>query len=265
MDKLLEKLKGVLEDKDLVEFQEAYNKKLDEQVSLKLDEEKKKLELATEETSKKKIDEAIEAEKVKLVAEYDAKVVELEKNLVEQLDSFLEAEINEKISDDLIEQTAINETLLPLVEGIKKLFEEQYVALDTEGHGLLKSKETEIEKRNKELSESIAKNMAFVEQIDALNKKLVILEKTGNLSENQKKRVNDLFEGKDAKYTAEKIDSFIELISEDTKPKEKKNLNENTDVVASSDDKIVTEVKTPEVKKNVDKAASILNQAADYL
>lgn len=260
----MERLKALgIQDTDLVEFQEAYNKKLNEQVSLKLEEEKKKLELATEEASKKKIDETLVTEKAKLVSEFDTKVVELEKNLVEQLDSFLEAEINDKISEDLIEKTAINEALLPLVEGIKKLFEEKYVALDTEGHGLLKARETELEKRTKELSESIAKNMSFVEQLDSANKKLVILEKTANLSETQKKRVNDLFEGKDAKYTADKIDSFIQLIAEDTKTKEKKNINENTDVVTSDGDKIVKEEVV--VKKPVDKAASILNQAADFL
>jgi hypothetical protein len=265
MDKLLEKLKAVgMQDADLLEFQEAYNKKLEEQVSLRVDEEKKKLELATEEASKKAISEAIEAEKAKLVSEFDTKVVDLEKNLVEQLDSFLEAEVNDKISEDLIEKSAINEALLPIVESIKKIFEEQYVALDTEGAGLLKTKETELTKRTKELSESIAKNMSFVEQVDTLNKKVVLMEKTANLSENQKKRVNDLFEGKDSKFTSDKIDSFIQMITEDSnKSKEKTNLNENTDAITSDGDKITPEVKS--VNK-VDKAApSILNKAADYL
>ncbi len=264
MDKLLEKLKGLLEDKDLLEFTEAYNKKLNEQVSLKVEEEKKKLELSLEETFKKKTEETLVAETAKLTSEYDAKVVELEKNLVEQLDSFLEAEINDKISEDLIEKTAINEALLPLVEGIKKLFEVQYVALDTEGHGLLKAKETELEKRTKELSESIAKNMSFVSQVDELNKKLIMIEKTADLSENAKKRVNSIFEGKDAKYVAEKIDAFLELIAEDAnKNKEaKKNLSENTDVI-TKDDKIITEVKTPVVKTN--ESEKILIRAGEYL
>lgn len=260
MDKLLEKLKGLVEDKDLVEIKEAYDKKLDEQVSLKLDEEKKKLELSFEESYKTKLEESIVAEKAKLDAEYDVKVSDLEKNLVEQLDSFLEAEINEKISEDLIEKSAINEALLPMVEAIKKIFEEQYVALDTEGSGLVKSKTVELEKRNSELSESIAKNMLYVEQLDTANKKLVLMEKTADLSENAKKRVYDLFEGKDLKYTTEKIDSFLQLVVERVEPV-KANINENTDVVSADEKK---EIKAVEVNK-VEKPTSILIRAGEYL
>ncbi len=262
MDKLLEKLKGIIEDKDLLDLQEAYNKKLDEQVSLKLDEEKKKLELSFEETYGKKLAESIVAEKAKLDSEYDVKVVELEKNLVEQLDSFLEAEINDKISEDLIEKTAINEALLPMVEAIKKIFEEQYVALDTEGAGLVKSKTVELEKRKTELSESIAKNMSYVDQLDNANKKLVLIEKTADLSPNAKKRVYDLFEGRDLKYTTEKIDSFIQLVVEAKPEATKPNMNENTDVVATNDK--INEV-APIVEKKVEKPDSILIQAGTYL
>ena len=183
----------------------------------------------------------------------------LKKN-IQQLDSFLEAEINEKISEDLIEKSAINEALLPMVEAIKKIFEEQYVALDTEGAGLVKNKTVELEKRNSELSESIAKNMLYVEQLDAANKKLVLMEKTADLSENAKKRVYDLFEGKDLKYTTEKIDSFLQLVVEKVEPV-KSNINENTDVV-STDEK--TEIKVME-KSKTEKPGSILIRAGEYL
>ncbi len=266
MNELLEKLKSVLEEKDLLDFAAAYNTKLDEQVSIKLEEEKKKVDATLKVEYDTKLVEAVTAASAKMEAEYATKLDELEAHLVDQLDKFILAEVEDKISNDLIDRTAISEVAMPIVEAIKKLFEEQYVDLDTEGYSLLKAKSDEVELRTKELSESIASKMELAEKVDALNKKLLLAEKTANMNEGQKKRISDYFGEKDFAYTTKNIDSVMDLIVEDSKKSKVpvKDLNENKDPIVAEDITKLTLVEEIVVVKK-DGPSAFLSKIDSYL
>jgi hypothetical protein len=68
----------------------------------------------------------------------------------------LETVISEQISDDMIKKIAINETLEPIVKGIEKLYEDNYVALNTEGEASV----LKVEEKNLELQESLDKALS---------------------------------------------------------------------------------------------------------
>lgn len=235
MNELIEKLKalGVVAE-DITALTESFNKTIDERVSLKLDEAKKVLE----ESNKTVIEEAV-----------NTKVKEIEADLVEKLDLFLESEVNEKIGPELLEQAGKYEAVAPILEGISKLYESHYVKLDTEGASVVKRKDEELVAKNKDLSEAIEAKMNLTKELDNTKKKLLITEKTAELSENQTKRVNDLFEDKDFAFASSKIDSFISLIKEEKKEEKKETkLNENEDLI-SKEDKILSEKKEEKVEK----------------
>ncbi len=247
-EEIMKKLKDAgLVAEDLSAISDEYSKKLDEQVALKVEEEK--IKLVSE--SKTKLDEAIATETTKLEESFQAKLDEVEKDMLEGLDRFLESQIEDKIDESLIEVAGINEADKEIIAGIRELFETKYVALDVEGKGLLKKNELALESRSQELSESIAKNMELSEELDKVKKEKFISESTVNLTEAQKTRVVTLFEGKDFKYTSEKLASFVQLMTEEKKKEDSKEiLKEGKDFV-SKDDKIVLEEKVVEKKAPV--------------
>ncbi len=239
MKELIEKLKELgMKEEDILALSEAVNKSVDEKVSLKLDEATKTLV----ESNKKVIEEAVNAEKVKLEEGYTQKLAEVNADMLEKLDLFLEAEVQEKIGPELLEQAGKYEAVAPILEGISKLYESHYVKLDTEGASVIKRKDEELVAKTKELSESIGTRMDLVKELDNAKKKLLITEKTANLSENQTKRVIALMEDKDFAYANSKIDAFISICEDKKEVKTESNLNENTDAI-SKEDKILTEKK----------------------
>jgi hypothetical protein len=251
-EEIMKKLKdaGIVAE-DLTAINEAYQKKLEEQTSLKVEEQKVILEAA----NKVKLEEAIATKTAELEAEYATKLEEAESEMLEGFDRFVESQIEDKIGPELIEASGINEANEKVIQGIRSLFETEYVALDVEGAGLLKKNELALESRDKELSESIAKNMVLAEELDKVKKDKFLSESTGKLTESQKTRVISMFEGKNFKETSEKLEGFVKLLVEE-KPKAetKEVINENKDSITTGD-KILAEdlgtVKVDTKAKNI--------------
>lgn len=156
LEKLLEKLSTVLSESDLAAIK-AELTVLTESVN----KEKDKLELVLEQEVKTKYETLLESEKAKLQGEFDAKIVELEEHLQEQLDLYIRTEMEDAISPEIFQKVALNETLEPLITGIMKLFSEQYVALDTDAATVVAAKTDETEKLKVQLAESVEKNMSL--------------------------------------------------------------------------------------------------------
>ncbi|MEM4260883.1 MAG: hypothetical protein QXG00_06605 [Candidatus Woesearchaeota archaeon] len=231
INELVKKLKGVLTEEDLVSLESSIKKLIEESVALKVEEQKNLLEDEAAKEAVKIIIEKVEEAKQQIDKEYEEKLKTLEESIVNKLDQFLDSEILEKISDKTIEKIAINETYKPIVDGIMKLFEEQFVALDTEGYAILREAKEELEKYENQASELIAEKMELSKQINGLKTKNLLLEKTNMLTESQKERVSKFFEGKDFAEVSEKIDTFISLLNESTNSanKDEKNIiNEDT-------------------------------------
>lgn len=254
---LTDKMKSVLSPEDQTKLESAIKElveqKTTEKSGLLVEQKEKELKTALEADYNKKLDEAVAAEKVKLEEQKKKDIEELEKTLVERLNNFLNLQIAEKISDESLEKIAVNETFKPIIEGIKSLFEDKYVDLDTEGVGILKEAKEEIESLNEKISGEIAEKISLKEENDKLKSQVLLAQKTKDLTESQVAKVSDFFSDKTLAETEKKIDAFIEMIieREEAEDKEKKNkdLKENTDVVAEGDGIVEKEQQLIEAKK----------------
>jgi len=219
MSKITEKLKEVLSPEDLKTIEEGIQKMVDDEVALRVEEKTKELDEKAEEFCQMKIAEGVDKEKEALIAEYDKKMDELEDTMVERLDKFLEVEISEQISEETLKKIAINESLKPLVDGIKQLFEEKYVELDSDGEKAIADSKEEIQQLKDQNSDLMAEKIELAKLAEGAAIKLLISDKTVDLTETQKDRVSAFCEGKTFEDVQEKIDRFVAIVEDDTEDK----------------------------------------------
>lgn len=212
--KVLEKFKDILKEEDLNEIKAAFDVLLAEKVEAKVATETDKIQLAADEKVATQVSKKVEAETAKLVVEYDKKMKNLETHLVEKIDQFIDSEISENISEETLKGVAVNEAYKPVIEGIMRLFEEKFVALDVEGHGILREAKEEIESLEEKLSTIISEKMDLKSDLDETKAATLITGKTKDLTETQIERVKTFFEGKSFEDVDGKIDSFVELVQE---------------------------------------------------
>jgi len=254
---ILEKLKDVLEAEDLQKLNDYIKTMVEEEVVKRVaiiaEERTTKLDVMAE----KFVAQRVAEEKAKLEQENQKALDEMEDRLIGQLDSFLEEEINANISDKALEKVAINETLLPIVTGIKKLFEESHMELDSEGSALLKSMQEQVETLKTEHSKLIAEKMEQSVLIEAAAKDRIISEKINGLTEEQKVRVKTFVESKDFESVQTDIDRIISIVIEEEN-KVGHAINEevvNADIVPQGDG-------IAKVKPTVEKSTSSIAAAA---
>lgn len=255
---LPEKMKEVLSEEDQKKLEasiaELVEQKAEERATLKVEQKEKELKTTYDADYAKKLDEAVAAEKVKLEEQKNTEMKDLESSLLEKLSSFLDLQISEKISEETLEKIAINETYKPIIEGIKNLFEEKFIDLDSDGSSLIREAKEEIESLNDKLSSEIGEKIDLKDELDRAKADLVIANKTRDLSEAQAEKVKSFFSDKTLVETEKKIDAFMEMILEkedaEDKSEKSKDLKENTDITTGGDG-VVEE--SPEVileKKN---------------
>lgn len=209
------KIKEAVEKKT-AEIEEMANKycaercaALEKEANLKVEAYKKKLE----DTSEQYIFEYFDK---KFTEKYGEELEALEEKVITGLDKYLEYNINEKIDPSLIKKTAMTETYAPIIDGIKRLFEEEYVPMDMSGS----KKVREMKQENAELQESLKKqlseNMRLAELVESAGKKSLIAEKTAGLSVTERAKVKKFFKEKSLNETKKDIDPYIEMIQEQT-------------------------------------------------
>ena len=271
--KITDKIKEILTPEDLKIFEGAMEQMVSERVEGKVslieEELKNKYDTIAEEYVEKQVAEKLETEKAELVESYDAKLNNLEKKIVSKLDSFIEHVIKEQISDEAINAIAINEVTSPIVDGIKKVFSENYVQLDENTEGVIKESESKIKDLEEKYSAEINKNLQLEERLEKTAIYLIISEKTEGLVPSQKQRVVNMFKDKPFSEVESKIDDFVAIVKEakkapkkDEKKDEKKNESVSTpdSVIAEGDHidenkKIITESKD-EVKPSLGASAN---------
>jgi hypothetical protein len=215
--KLKEKLKAladVLTEDQLVSLEEQIKTMVSDEVALRVEEKTTELDKEAELYCEQEVEKRVAEIKETLIEQYDEKLEELENTIVEKVDQFLEMEVTSQISDEMIEKVAMNETFKPIVEGIQKLFEEKYVALDSEGNKVLAETKAEVKELKDKLNEAYAEKLELSKLAESAAVKLKISEKTEDLTESQKQRVKVFFEDKSFDEVESKIDSFVEMISE---------------------------------------------------
>lgn len=218
---ITDKIKDHLSEEDLKLFESAVEKmisdKVNQIVALKEEEIKTKTDELAEKYVTEEVAKRLEEEKAKLVESYDAKLESIETKVVSKLDSFFDHVISEQISDEMLEKVAINEALMPVVNGIKKVYSENFIELNSDATVQIKESESKVKKLETQLSESIAKTIDLEGKLEKAASMLLISEKVEGMVTSEKDRVVKMFKGKKFSEVEEKIDTFIEIIKESKK------------------------------------------------
>ena len=268
MKDIIEKLKGVLTEADLAAFQSDVTKVIEEKVALRVEEETVKLEKLADEYCEKQIAEQVTAKTTQLSEKYEEDLEALESNIVEKLDQYLDLEISEKISDELLEKVAINETYAPIIKGIQELFESKYVALDTEGSKLLKDLTMKVESLEDKLATKINENIELNGLCEKAAVKTIISEKTVDLTPAHRQKVAMFFEGKDFDSIHKNIDSYVEMISEEVSipgKDTKAPIVEKTEIVSDNDGTTDIILEAADKKAPVDAVAAFLARGSSFM
>jgi hypothetical protein len=209
------KIKEAVEKKT-AEIEEIANKfcaerckELSEEANKKVESYKKKLEEASEQYIFEFFDQ-------KFQEKYGKELEAIEEKVITGLDKYLEFNINEKISPALIQKTALSETYAPIIEGIKRLFEDEYVPMDQSGSKKIRELKAENTKLEESLKKQLDENMRLAELVESVGKKSLISEKISDLSAAQRVKVKKFFKEKSLNETKKDIDAYIEMIQEQT-------------------------------------------------
>lgn len=185
--------------------------KADEFIEMKISSETSLIEEKAEEYIAMKIAEETES----IESEFDSKLATLEETVVSSLDSFLENEISERISDSLLDTIAEQQALLPLVNGIKSLFEDKFVALDTEGSSMVKELQAENIKLSESVETALQEKIELSQLAESAATKLLIAEKCESLTISESERVKTFFDGKDFSEVSNKIDKYVTIVEDE--------------------------------------------------
>lgn len=145
---------------------------------------------------------------------YGEELAKIEESLITSLDNYLEYTISSKIDSSLIQKSAINETYEPIINAIKVAFEDKYVPLDVSGTSKINEARSEVAELEASLKKQISENMRLAGLVESANKKALIANKTSNLSESMKVRVNRMFKNKSYSEVRSDIDEYISIINE---------------------------------------------------
>lgn len=233
MKELKEKLNGVLSEEEITSLVESFDKAVQERAELMLEEKQKTILEESEKSLSEKLVEATSKIAEEKAAELEEKISALEEKVLDKLNVFIDEVINETFKEDLIKKYAVNECNEPIVKAVFKALEENYVAPDTQGHALLAEAKVELVNIKNQLDEQIAKNLEICEAVEQMKTDKLLSEKTEGLSEEVKKRVFGMFEGKSFGEIESKVDLFLEMI--DTK-------KEKTLGIITEEEKIVESV-----------------------
>lgn len=221
---ITQKIRELLTPEDLKIFEGAVDSMINDKVKSKLsnliqlkeEELKAKYDALAEEYVKKTVSELMIEKKAKLVETYDKKLALLEQKVVTKLDSYLNHVISEQISDSMLEKIAINETLMPVVEGIRAVFTDNHLKINSKAQSAIDTLSSEIQSIKGELSESIDKRIMLETELERSAVYLLIAEKTNGFKRTDKQKVIDMFKDKEFDEVDKNIDNYIGLIKEST-------------------------------------------------
>ena len=251
MDKILEKLATLgVQAEDLNDIKKSFDEAVEAKVKINSDKEarvlaeksadwckkqiaeaKQKITAETEEMAKlycQKIKEQYEKEanekvqafvfnqlEEKFREKYGEELKAIENKVITGIDKYLEFNIKEKIGPKLIQKTAMSEMYAPIIDGVKSLFEEQYIPLDLTGAKKIREMKAENAELQKSLKKQLSENLRLAEVAEVNSKKALIAEKTEGMTPRQKAKVNRLFENKTFSETKKDIDNCIEMLDEE--------------------------------------------------
>lgn len=238
-------------------------KDITERAQKKLDSQRKKLE----EAAQQYIVENFEASYVERLGK---DLDDLEEALLTNLDRWLEQTITEKISPDLIQKQAVNETYAPIIEAIKSAFQDQYVALDCSGTAKIQQAVSEAAELRKDLKLQVESSYALSKKLEEAEKRALIAEKSAGLDANKRARVKNMFESRKYSDVKNSIDEYVSMLNESAPVMKRptaqrlteQKLNTQTLKVEDTTQETITEKYHP--KKNLNAQENFLLTAARF-
>lgn len=258
ISEMLVKLGLSADDQKLVE--KAITDLVTESVATKEEALKTKYELLSEEYVKSKLAEKEAELTVSLTESNDEWRKEFESGMIDKIDQFLDSEIEAKISDSLLEDVAYLQIAKPIVESIKKVYEDNHVSLDSEGLKVIKEAKEQVEALKEDLSEAINAKMEAEKLAEGAATKLRITEAVVGLSKEESEKVKTIFEGKSFAEVDQKIGGYVSLlIEEKTKAENAAGKAEATkSVILEQDETLIVEEAKPSPLTIEDMASSFI-------
>lgn len=275
MEQIAESLKDVLSSDDLDKIKQTISEMVDEKSKLAVEEETQRLEKLADSYCEERIAKELNEAKEALIEEYDKKMEEFETTIVEKVDRFIDLEISSKISDKTFETIAINETYGPVIEGVMKVFAENYKPLGTvspdkeisEVKSQLKESATENKRLNSRIKQLHEEKLELSELTEKAATRLLIKENTEALTVSEKERVQEFFEGKSFDEVESKIGDFVEMITENNVSITEEDKEVLKETAESQDDGIeeVTLTESEEVEVEEDSIETQFLAGANHL
>lgn len=198
------------------EAKEKYDTLLNETVT-KYDEQVKIIESKTVDmakTHKSKLEKQVKELSEQVTAQKNKEVESFKKTIVEKLDKYLEMELDKKVPETYVESVAQVSVLQPIVEGFKKVMEDNYVKFDEDNFGLLKDAREEIIKLREDHAKVVNESMDLTDELKTLKRSAKISEVCEGLTDTQRERATTLLETYDSNEISERFDAIRDFIIE---------------------------------------------------
>lgn len=250
----LEKLFEFISKEGKADLSEDFKSQLTDIFNVALSEkiveiESLKTVVAENETEIEGLTEEVTKLKESILEDVKKEVEEYKNTLVEKIDSFLGAELEELIPEGTIEAQAKLEIYEPLVEGFKDTIARFGISIDSEGHSLLKDAKTEIES----LTEDFNRKSKEFNELEVVSEKLLakmtLMEKCQGLTTEQTEKISIVLSGKTSDEINEKFDTIRDLI-----------VTEKTEVATVSTLTLVSEEVKPAGQLIAEKVENTLGQ-----
>ena len=157
-----------------------------------------------------KIEESLEADHIKAIAEETA---ELKAELTERTDSYLEYVADEWMQENklAVENGLKSELNESFMTGMKSLFEEHYVQIPEEKYDVLESMVNKLDEMESKLNEQIEKNVALNKRLSESTSDGIFSEIAEGLAVTQKEKLASLAESVEFESEADYREKLITL------------------------------------------------------
>jgi hypothetical protein len=180
-----------------------------------------------------KVNERLDALQEQVDDLYESLVAEVEEEIVEKVDSYLDYVVQEWVETNALSIDAGIRTEIAedFMIGLKKLFQENYVDIPDERIDVLEDLSDQVDELEEQINAEVAKNMALEEELEVLKAELLIKEATEDMNIVDAEKLRELAFGIDfvnEEDFADKIDILKEnyFVTEETTDKSRSSIFE---------------------------------------
>ena len=183
-----------------------------------------------------KVNERLNALQEQVDDLYESLVAEVEEEIVEKVDSYLDYVVAEWVETNALSIDAGIRTEIAedFMVGLKKLFQENYVDIPDERIDVLEDLSDQVDELEEQINAEVAKNMALEEELEVLKAELLIKEATEDMNIVDAEKLRELASGIDfvnEEDFVDKLDILKEsyFVSEETTDKTRSSIFDETE------------------------------------